>query len=204
MFDGGYFECLSFCINTLSCEAALLFFRKKNTATEPDIRTPEGFEQVYNAFVDKLYGICRSNLNSKEAAEEIVQDVFLSLWERKDRIEIKESLERYLTRAAKLKIIDYLRRKARNEKHMTSFLDEHSHADDGTEQAIAYNELHAQITELVNRLPFQSKEVFKLSREKGLSNKEIASVLLISEKTVEYHMKKALAYMRNHLIINQA
>jgi len=177
-----------------------MFFRGKREKNIPiNIRKAEGFEQAYSLYAAKMYAVCRGQIRSKEVAEEIVQDIFRSLWERREKIELQEPLEHYLIRAAKLKVIDYFRKKQRDEKHLACAFQEYCFSDNCTEDAIAFNELHQQIAQLVDMMPCHCREVFTLSREEGFSNKEIAEKLNISIKTVEYHMSKALSFLKNRL-----
>jgi len=148
-----------------------------------------------------MYAVCRGQIRSKEIAEGIVQDIFRSLWERREKIELQEPLEHYLIRAAKLKVIDYFRKKQRDEKHLACAFQEYCLSDNCTEDALAFNELHQQIGQLVDMLPCHCREVYTLSREEGLSNKEIAKKLNISIKTVEYHMSRALSFLKSRLKI---
>jgi len=177
-----------------------MFFRgKSGSNTLVDIRTAEGFEQAYNLCAAKMYAVCRGQIHRKEVSEGMVQDIFRSLWERKDSLELKEPLEHYLIRAAKLKVIDYFRKKQRDEKHLACAFQEYCFSDNCTEDALAFNELHQQIAELVDMMTCHCREVYNLSREEGLSNKEIAEKLGISIKTVEYHMSKALSFLKGRL-----
>ncbi|MDR7129531.1 RNA polymerase sigma-70 factor (ECF subfamily) [Algoriphagus sp. 4150] len=178
-----------------------MFYSKLNIDFQPklDIRTQKGFEQAYNLYAEKMYGICRSKINSSEVAEEIVHDIFRSLWERRHLVEVSENIEHYLTKATKLKIIDHYRQKARDEKHLACALEEYCEAENRTEHDVELADLQSQVDFLVDRLPCKCRDVFRLSREKGLSNQEIASALLISEKTVEYHIAKALKYLKERL-----
>ncbi|MEM0941319.1 MAG: sigma factor [Bacteroidota bacterium] len=89
----------------------LLFKKKSNVSQRSDIQTSESFEQVYYLRAEKVYSICRKQINNKEAAEEIVQDIFRSLWERRSTLKLQESLEHYLLRAAKLKVFDHFRQR---------------------------------------------------------------------------------------------
>ena len=178
-----------------------MFHSKLNTdfRPTPDIKTQKGFEKAYNLYAAKMYGICRSKINSSEIAEEIVHDIFRSLWERRNLVEINEHIEQYLIKAAKLKIIDHYRQKARDEKHLVCALEEYCETENCTEHDVEFEELQIRVDFLVDRLPCKCQEVYRLSREKGLSNKEIASTLLVSEKTVEYHLAKALSYLKERL-----
>jgi len=96
-----------------------MFFRgKRENNIQENFRTEEGIEQAYNLYAAKMYAVCRGQISSKEVAEGMVQEIFRSLWERREKIELQEPLEHYLIRAAKLKVIDYFRKKQRNEKHL--------------------------------------------------------------------------------------
>jgi len=177
-----------------------MFFRgKREKNIQVNIRTEEGFEQAYNLYAAKMYAVCRGQIRCKEVAEGMVQDIFRSLWERREKIELQEPLEHYLIRAAKLKVIDYFRKRQRDEKHLACAFQEYCFSDNCTEDALAFNELHQQIAQLVDMMPCHCREVYNLSREEGLCNKEIAEKLNISTKTVEYHMGKALSFLKSRL-----
>lgn len=134
-----------------------------------------------------------------EEAESIVQSVFISFWEKRKTIKIVGSIENYLVGAVKLAVMDYKRkyavRKERLEEHLMNYCGS-SHC---TENELAFEELNAEVNKLTDSLSCQCKKVYELSRKKGLNNKEIASTLLISEKTVEAHLTKALKHLRAHL-----
>ncbi|MEM0942249.1 MAG: RNA polymerase sigma-70 factor [Bacteroidota bacterium] len=177
-----------------------MFLKKANTEKRLDFRTPEGFGLLYEAHARKLFTICFSRIKNREEAEEIVHDIFYSVWERREDITDKNgSIERYLMRSAKLKTIDFFRRQTNSSSNMVCKLEEHFHIENCTENILSFVELKEQVNQLVDQLPITCRKVYKLSREKGLSNKEVASALLISEKTVESHMTKALAHLRKNL-----
>lgn len=177
-----------------------LFSRLKDSDTHLDFRTKKGFSHLYERHARKLFTICFSRIQNREESEEIVHNLFQSIWERRNEIVNEDgSIERYLVRAAKLRTIDYFRRKTNKANLETSDLEDHYGAENRTEDHYLYNELKNKVESLVDQLPRTCRKVYQLSREKGLSNKEIASVLLISEKTVESHMTKALSHLRKNL-----
>ena len=173
---------------------------KANPAAVPDFRTETGFKQLYEENAKKLFVICYSRIRNREEAEEIVQDIFKSVWERREAINNRDgSIERYLTRAVKLKTIDYFRKQTREIRHLSDNPEDICGGEHCTENQFNFMELKRRVTYLVDQLPNMCREVYRLSREKGLSNREIASTLLISEKTVESHMTKALSHLRKNL-----
>lgn len=174
--------------------------RTRTKNAEPDITTPEGFKKAYDLYAGKMYSICRSRIDNPENAKEIVHDIFLSIWERKETLVIEDSIEKYLVRATKLKIIDFYRLSHRKETvTISSETEQHTDLNTDTEQQVNFQELTRLLQELMQCLPIQSRKIFQMSREQGLTNKEIASTLFISEKSVEYHMKKVLNFMKKHL-----
>ncbi|MBE9586431.1 RNA polymerase sigma-70 factor [Mucilaginibacter sp. JRF] len=156
------------------------------------------FEQLYEEHWSKVYAICYNNLRDSEAARELVQDIFRSLWERRDELQLTDA-GRYLVRAAKLKTFEYIRNKVNQQKHLDIKMQTVNTTVNCTEQQVLYNELKSQVNTLVDTLPPQCKRVYKLSREQGLSNRDIAEQLLISERAVEYHITKALGVLKMSL-----
>ncbi|HEV7380141.1 MAG TPA: sigma factor, partial [Dyadobacter sp.] len=126
------------------------------------------FRQIYLQHWDKVYAVCYNNLGDSEVAKGMVQEIFKSLWERKDDLEITSSVERYLVRSAKFKVFEYIRnttsRREHNEKALSDFCN-HTHC---TENEVMYNSLKTQVDTLVDTLPCQCRNVYKMSREQGL------------------------------------
>lgn len=151
------------------------------------------FEELFSTFWKRMYAFALKMTEDEQDAKEIVQEVFKSLWERRSELSIKDA-ERYLLRSVKLKSLEYLRNKATRQKHHELILNQSR--IDYEDQHLQEKELKERLDTVVDSLPKQCKNVFKMSREEGLTNKEIAHVLLISERAVEYHISKALSVLR--------
>lgn len=159
----------------------------------------QGFEHIYRNCWKSVFGIIFNYTRDEEIAEEISQDLFASLWERRDKIIIKTTVEQYLYRAAKLEAFDYLRTSNSHREHINCALQNQCGSYNCTEEQVLFNELNGNISLLVAELPCRCREVYRLSQDQGMNNKSIASALLISEKTVEYHLYKAISFLRNNL-----
>ena len=157
------------------------------------------FREIYLRHWEQVFAICFNNLRETEVAKGMVQDIFKSLWERKDELEITTSIERYLLRSAKFKVFEYLRNSKIRREHTETALAYHCDSANCTENDVMYESLKSKVSCLVDTLPCQCRNVFKMSREQGLSNKEIASALLISERAVEYHITRALSTLKANL-----
>jgi len=177
-----------------------LFFSKNNCIPEPDISTAAGFESIYRACIGKLCRIAYNYSGDKAVAEGIVQEVFSSVWERRKTLQLTGPVENYLVRAVKLAVLDTLRRQASRRKHIERSLENRSESLPLTEQQVYANDLIHTIDKLVGKLSPQCKQVYELSRGKGLTNREIADGLQIAEKTVEAHLTKALKFLKINLI----
>ncbi|MEM9833562.1 MAG: sigma-70 family RNA polymerase sigma factor [Bacteroidota bacterium] len=178
-----------------------LFFREKPKLSEPDISTPEGFEQIYLRCFDKMYEVGCSQTGDVEVTRELIQEFFTSAWEKRDTLATKEKVEYYLLRLFKYRLIDYFRKAATQRYHREQATIDYTDSDTYTEKVVAFNELKTNVDTVVSELPTQCRRVYKMSREQGLSNKEIALSLLISERAVAYHLAKATTFLREKLAV---
>lgn len=154
------------------------------------------FTSIYNRYWDKLFAISFNHCKQKSLAEEIVQDIFMSLWGRRNSLEITH-LSSYLATAAKFSVFKYLlREKKRNELLTENVSFEPTTSED---ERINARFLLDYINGIVETLPPQCKLVFRYSRENELSISEIAEKMQISSKTVESHLSKALKALRLYL-----
>lgn len=176
-----------------------LFWSKKHTEKVYDITTEKGFESVYAQYWEKVFAICYNSTEDAELSENITQDLFKSLWERRNVLRIEQTIEGYLVRATKKKVAEHFRNQAIRKRHLEQKKLDYCDAADCTEQDVAFSCLVDELGLLVDQLPCQCRNVFKMSREVGLSNREIAAKLDISERAVEYHISKALGFLKQHL-----
>ncbi len=162
----------------------------------------EAFTAIYNRYWKKLLVVAANKTGGDIAeAEEIVQDLFVALWNRRDRLELTSSLDNYLAVAVKYRVIktlarrDHQRRYAAHRQHTQGIL------DNATQEWLEFEELRRRLEVMVAALPEKCRLVYHLSREQGYSQKRIAEEVGISEKTVEAHLGKALKTLRNGLDI---
>lgn len=157
------------------------------------------FEQIYREHWSLLFDIAYKRIKSVEKSEELVQELFTSLWEKRASIEIRESIQGYLVQSMKQRVLNQMRNEMVRQKHLSRIRYELPQSMDTTEQAVALSDLQASFEKEVRNLPGKCQEVFLLSRQQNLSLKEIAERLNISANTVEKHIVKALKILRYHL-----
>nr|WP_226904955.1 RNA polymerase sigma-70 factor [Pedobacter schmidteae] len=158
------------------------------------------FTEIYNRYWDKLFAVAYHRVDSEPEAEEIVQDVFLSLWNRRLQLELTHSIGTYLAVAVKYQVINKLSKRHRKRKHLETIVVTEQ-AEESTDLWFDEKELRIQLERVVNSLPEKCRLVFLMSREEGKSTRQIAEDLNIAEKTVEAHMTRALKEIRNSLNI---
>ncbi len=176
-------------------------FRKnkiESVAVTFNIKTSVGFEKVYNLYWEKVYAVCLNNTNKIELSQGMTQDIFKSLWERRDNLKI-EKIENYLVRAAKFKVSEHYRNKTIREKNLNVACENYCDVANCTENDISFSLLVEELEVLVKKLPCRCQEVFKKSREQGLTNKQIAIDLNVTERAVEYHVSNALKFLKANL-----
>jgi RNA polymerase sigma-70 factor (ECF subfamily) len=158
----------------------------------------DAFDAIFRAHYPPLVGMAEGMLRSRAVAEEIVQDVMLELWRRRQALPVEESLRAYLFRATRNRALNHLRHRRverLGEPHAAGAAVDPPRAP----AALVEEEIDAALREAVADLPDRCREVFELSRVHGLRYAEIAGALGISVKTVEAQMGKALRLLRERL-----
>jgi RNA polymerase sigma-70 factor (family 1) len=155
------------------------------------------FQEIYKRYWYKLYTVARRKVEAQEDAEEIVQDIFVDLWERRIRLNINE-LDRYLFSAVKYKVLNYIKSRIVRQTYRDT-VSLKIDADSNTEEELALQDLSQAITSGIENLPPKTQEIFRLNRLEGLSVREISDLLHIPERTVEYHVTQSLRSMRVYL-----
>jgi RNA polymerase sigma-70 factor (ECF subfamily) len=157
----------------------------------------QSFEKFYQLFFFRLYQFAFLYVHSKESAEEVVNDVFLSLWQKRKTLDTINNINVYLYVAVKNASLNWLRK---NRRVFTVSIDElrvdHLHLVPNPEILLITREFQSLILKAIEQLPPRCKIIFKLIKEDGLSYKEVASILDLSVKTVDaqlYHALKKLA-----------
>lgn len=153
---------------------------------------------LYLRYWHKLLSVACHRLDDPEGAEEVVQDIFFALWQRRGSLDIKYSLSTYLAVAVKYRIINLMDKQYRL-RNKEKLLPPAVESEASIEEYIFEKELWERIEASIKQLPSKCQIVFRMSREKGMSNKQIAAELDIAEKTVEAHMSKALRDIRGNL-----
>jgi len=156
------------------------------------------FEEIYERYWLPLFTTAQRKIGSREAAEELVQDLFTSLWHKRAESHIAK-LPHYLHTALKYRIIDYLRVRTTHAGYLSYYQARPSTSDHSTEESVAADDLSVALAESITHLPESTREVFRLSRLEHQSIPEIADQLHLSPKTVEYHLTRALKLLRVRL-----
>lgn len=157
------------------------------------------FEALFKAHFRELHAYAYTLINDWDNAEELVQSLFLKLWERNDWAVIHTSVKSYLYRCIYNDSLNFLRRKkvhSRYQKLTVSYFEDN--LGDASEK-LRLNEVEINLAKALNKLPEKCRATFHLSRFEGLKYQQIADQLHISVKTVEAHMVKALKILRKEM-----
>jgi len=162
----------------------------------------KAFEFLYNKYSRKVYSFAYSYFKSKEKSEEIVQESFYRIWKNKNNLSSQKSFNSYVLTIAKNLIIDDLRRDSVAALFKNTIGKSATINNNETEDQVIYADLQEIARIAINSLPPKRKEIYYLSRNEQMSNKDISKHLGISLKTVESQMSKALKYIHNILRLN--
>jgi RNA polymerase sigma-70 factor (family 1) len=161
------------------------------------------FEEIYDRYWYKLFCICYHQLGSKEEAEELVHDIFESLWFRRGETRIR-NLNTYLVISIKYRITNFLKSQITWRKYREYMILNKIQETYSTEEIVRFSDLSKAVDAVMSRLPEKTSRVFQLSRFENQSVRDIAEELHISEKAVEYHITKSLKALKEGLWMYQS
>ena len=160
------------------------------------------FELIFHQTKGKLKGFLKKTLPYGEDEESILQEIYLSLWAGRKSIQTDKNFESWLFTIVRNKVIDVMRTRLHKQKYLE---DLYAQLKEGRENSldtlavVEYSELEKKIFELIEKLPEKRKLIFRLSRIEGLTYKEIARKLNISENAVDLQIRSALVFLRNEM-----
>lgn len=157
------------------------------------------FEQLFRAYFKLLTVYAASFLKDLDVAQDLTQDVFVRLYERKSSLEIHSSLKSFLYTTVRNKCLDYIKINRIHNDHKEVIKKQFAGAEIEHSDRVMQVELQQQIYNAIDALPEQRQKIFKLSRLNGKSNQEIASELDLSKRTVETHISNALKNLKEQL-----
>ena len=156
------------------------------------------FDIFYRRHVLQLVNFA-AHKTGRETAKELVQDVFLDFFQKRDFIKPEEAVKAYLYSMLKHKIYNHYRQNKVALKYQEYLIHHPADEQHSTQSQVAHKELKTALQQNIDKLPTKCREVFRLSREEHLPHKEIAIKLIISVNTVEQHMRKALSKLKTSL-----
>lgn len=159
----------------------------------------EAMATIYHNYFKKLYLSAYKLLQDAQACEDIIQDVFVSLWQKRETLEITHSLSAYLFTATRFQVLTYIRNGKTNNIALFEQLEERIWEEPLAESILYQKDLKARLDEVVESMPAKMKKVYLLSRVDKFSHKEIAAKLNISTKTVETQIRNILIRIRHSI-----
>ena len=163
----------------------------------------KAFENLVRAYAEPLCGFAYSQIHSRDAAQDLVQELFCWMWDHRHTLEVPRNVRAYMFTATRNRSINCLRSRDRELAFHNRFLRDETGSDkfarDEVGEEISALELNEALARVVGELPPRCREVFSLARDRGLSYAEVAQVLGISRNTVEIHMTRALSMLREKL-----
>jgi RNA polymerase sigma-70 factor (ECF subfamily) len=155
-------------------------------------------QEIYKRYSEPVFLSAFKKLRSRAIAEELVQNLFIGLWVKRESQQIQH-LPSYLQTAIRYQVIDHIRSAIIRERSLQQAGDAASLPGHPSESRLLLHELSVAIHNAIKKLPQKTQEIFRLSRYEKRSVKEIAQHMKLSEKAVEYHVTQSLKFMRLHL-----
>jgi|SRR5690554_1582205 len=161
------------------------------------------FEVIFHRSKGKLMGFLRKVLPKDEDEESVIQEIYLKLWSGRKSIKADQNFETFFFAIARNMVIDIMRKRYHKQKYLEELYNQLSVENKNNMDTLAhveYSELERMIFDLIEQLPKQRQIIFKLNRIDGLTYKDIAKKLGISENTVDSQIRKALSFLRKAMV----
>lgn len=158
----------------------------------------EAYLEIFNRYWLRLYNAACTKLQSHDEAEEVVQNLFIKIWNNRESLFIT-NLQAYLFTALRRRILNHVKPKVSSEAYWEYCKKYLPNQERTTEEMVIFNELRSEIEIAVNQLPEKSRQVFRLNKLEGKSVSEIAIFLNLSERAIEYHLTKSTKALRLYL-----
>jgi RNA polymerase sigma-70 factor (family 1) len=158
----------------------------------------KAFELIYLKYWRKMFSIAYNWVKSEEIAKELVQDLFTSIWEKRENLIIHKTLSAYINASIRYIVFDFIDAKNVRQRYLKHYKESAQFIDNSTQEKLSYDELSLILEKGIQSLPEKAQSVFNMSKREHLSAKEIAERLNISVKTVEYHLNNAKNYLRKN------
>ena len=158
----------------------------------------QAFEKIYKIYSGRLYGSLLKLVKSESEAQEILQDVFLKIWDNRQNIDVEKSFRSYLFKIAENKVYDFFRKAARDKKKEAELMAIASSESLPDEDLLLSDENATILQKAIESLPAQRQQVFRLCKLEGKSYKEVSELLGISVSTISDHIVKATKAIRSY------
>lgn len=158
------------------------------------------FHRIYDRYKIELGLRILRMVKSEELAEELLQDLFMRLWQQREQIDIEKSLGAYLYRVAKNMVVDLLRRAAKEQQIHQQIIAASTELYRHVEESLFAKENEAILRQAIDQLPPQRKKIFVHCKLEGLSYKEVAELYHISTTTVNDHIQKSMHSIKQYLL----
>jgi RNA polymerase sigma-70 factor (family 1) len=159
----------------------------------------QAFAQIYKRYAEKLAGFAGAKLYNLDDARDILHDIFVKLWEGREQLHITSNLQSYLFAVIRHRIVDKIRKNITREEYASTVQAFGIFYDTDVDKQLELKELKQTVDHSLEQLSPRIREIYKLSREEGLSNREIAEKLDLSEQTVKNQLSAALKHLRQTL-----
>ncbi len=157
------------------------------------------FKALFNLYRNKVYGYSLSIMHASAPAEEIVQEVFIKIWLKREALLEIENFDGFLRQMSKNETLNYLKKTLKDVERIRKVFEQYTDLDYSTENGIDYKETKQLLDDAIDKLPAQQKLIYNLCTVQGRKQEDVANELKLSPHTVKTHLRDAMKSIRDHL-----